>query len=286
MLEILGWLLLAVGIGGFGLGGYLDLRTTEFPDWLPYSMIILAIALRAVFAFILNDFSLIINSMLVGLGFLGFGLLLYYTRQWGDGDAWMLGVLGFLFPGAAGFSPAVPGTMPFPLTVFFNFFIISLFYLVIYAFVLGLRSPSVFSTFKKNIRKGARSIAFVFFGLLILSASLTVYISSQTSIPMSAFPNLLTIPAISVIMLLFLQYARAVEGDLFKKKISVKKLLVGDVLISDRWRGLTEEEVAKLKKKGGHVWIKEGVRFAPVFIICMLITLFFGSLWAILFPVL
>ena len=32
---MLGWLLLAGGAVGLGAAGYLDLKTTEFPDWLP-----------------------------------------------------------------------------------------------------------------------------------------------------------------------------------------------------------------------------------------------------------
>ncbi|MBN2331105.1 MAG: prepilin peptidase [Candidatus Aenigmarchaeota archaeon] len=284
MIELLGWVLLAVGIGGFGIGGYLDLRYTEFPDWLPYSMIVLALIARGAFSIFTQEFSFIIDSVFVGLAFLGFGLVLYFIRQWGDGDAWMLGALGFMFPDPAGFSPAAASAMPFPLTVFFNFFIISLFYLIGYAIVLGLRSPRVCTTFMKNLRGSVRSIAFVFFGLMAVAVSFTVYLGRLLSVSFSSFFNILAMPFLAVLILLFFHYARAVEGDLFKRKIKASRLRVGDVLVSDRWRGLTEKEVKDLRKKGKDVWIKEGVRFAPVFIICLLVTLLYGSLWALMFP--
>ena len=86
-------------------------------------------------------------------------------------------------------------------------------------------------------------------------------------------------------MLLFLQYARAVESDLFRRKIKAKDLRAGDVLITGKWRGITQEEIEKLRKKGGEVWIKEGVRFAPVFVITVLVTVFVGSVAHILFPI-
>ncbi len=283
---MLGLILLAIGIVGFGLGGYLDLRYTEFPDWLPYSMIVLALLARGAFSFMVNDFSSLIDSVIFGLGFLGFGLLLYVTKQWGDGDAWMLGALGFLFPEPAGFAPLVEGTMPFPLTLFFNFFIISLFYLIGYAVVLGLRSPHVYRTFRKNIKTNARSVTFVFVVLLAISLSMSLYLGQTLSVPMSQFAGILAVPFIGLLILIFFQYARAVEGDLFKKKVKAKDLRVGDVLISDRWRGVTEDEIKALRKKGKDVWIKEGVRFAPVFVICLLLTLFYGSLWSIMFPAL
>ncbi len=278
------FILLAVGIAGFGLGAYWDLRYTEFPDWLPYSIITLALATRGIFSFILNDFSILFNSVLVGLAFLGFGLLLYYFKQWGDGDAWLLGALGFLFPDAGGFLPLGGSSMPFPMTIFFNFFIISLFYLVGYALMLGFRSPRVYSTFKTNLKGNVKTIGVVFFGLLVVSISITFYFWQSFSVLVYDLPGIFFMPLLSVFILSFFQYAKAVEGDLFKKKIPVKKLRMGDVIISDKWRGLTENEVNEFKKKGGEVWIKEGVRFAPVFIICLLITLFYGSLWGTFFP--
>ena len=279
-------LLLAVGIAGFGLGGYWDLRYTEFNDWLPYSMIIAALAIRGAFAFFLGDISIIVNSLLVGMAFLGFGLLLYYLRQWGDGDAWLLGALGFLFPTASGFTQVVEGIMPFPMTMFFNFFIVSLFYLVIYALALGLRTPRVYGTFIRNLKGNMKLLAAVFFGLVAFTTSISVYFWQAFDVPLSSFYGILLMPVLSLVILTFLYYARAVEGDLFKKKIPSSKLRVGDVLISDKWRGLTEKEVAQLKKKGGEVWIKEGVRFAPVFLINLIITLFYGSLFAAFFPAL
>lgn len=276
---MLGLILLIIGVAGFSLGAYWDIKTTEFPDWLPYSMIILALVVRGAFAFISGDFSIITNSIMIGALFLGFGLLLYYFKQWGDGDAWLLGAMGFLFPDPAGFVPLVASIMPFSMVIFFNFFIISLFYLIAYSVVLGLRQPKVFKSFKENLKMSVKKIALVFFALLAFAVTLTSYFFQTYGIPLHNFSGTLFIPFLAVLILIFFQYARAVEVDLFKKRISVKKLVEGDVLIKDRWRGITAEEVKKLQKKGGNVWIKEGVRFAPVFVICLLVTIYYGNLW-------
>jgi len=85
-------------------------------------------------------------------------------------------------------------------------------------------------------------------------------------------------PPLLVAILIFVHYGRFIEKNLFKRKIKVKDLRVGDVPVGDKWRVLTHKEVKELKKKGGEIWIKEGVRFAPVFIITMLVTLFYGNL--------
>ena len=57
---ILELILLAIGVAGFGLAGYWDLKTTEFPDWLPYSLIIASLAVKGGWGFFVSDLILII----------------------------------------------------------------------------------------------------------------------------------------------------------------------------------------------------------------------------------
>jgi hypothetical protein len=269
MLE---YILLVIGIAGLGLGGYWDLKYTEFPDWLPYSIISLALIVRAVFAFLLNDAWIFLSALIVGAVFLGFGLLLYFTKQWGDGDAWLLGAMGFLFP----YSGFVSTMLPFPLTMLFNFFIISLFYLIAYSIALGVMNPGVWKKFMAKVKKNSKiivALALVFFSFSWGSAAYlySVGVASST-VTLVIFPFLL------IFILLFSYYGKVIEEGVFKRKVSVKELKVGDVLVNDKWKGLTEKEIQKLHKKGGNVWIKEGTRFAPVFLITMLITIFYGDL--------
>jgi len=276
---LLGWILLAVGIGGFGLAAYWDLRTTEFPDWLPYSMIILALGIRGAFAFIYADAWIFIWSLLIGGGFLVFGLLLYFSKQWGDGDAWLLGALGFLFPNATGFT--VVTFFPFPLTLLFNFFFLSFFYLLVYSIALGIRNPRIakgfFTTLKGELR-----------GMLIIVAVFTLLCGGFGLAMASAFPlspafaiYIIMFPVLLVAILLFAKYGRFVEAHLFKRHIDAKRVRVGDVPIGNRWRSLSKAEVQRIRARGGKIWIKEGVRFAPAFLITLLFTLLYGGIFAL-----
>jgi prepilin signal peptidase PulO-like enzyme (type II secretory pathway) len=83
-----------------------------------------------------------------------------------------------------------------------------------------------------------------------------------------------------VSLILLWKFVKVVEDVGFKKRISVSKLKVGDVLLeSKRWDGITEAELRKIKKSGKKfVTIKTGVRFGPVFSLALLFTFFYGDI--------
>lgn len=278
-INMLGIMLLAIGAGGFGLAAYLDLKTTEFPDWLPYSMIVLALAVRGGYALYLNDFSIITQSIMTGLLFLGLGLLLYFTKQWGDGDAWLLGALGFLFPDAAGFSPAM--VLPFPAAMMVNFFLVSFLYIVAYAVIIGIRGRNVRAKFYKELKGNSRVILSTLAALIAIYLSFVYFLAAYYGVSIPLEYNI-GFPALMALIVLFMRYGKFVESNLFRKRVPVSRLRPGDVLAKNRWKGLTEDDIKALKEKGGHVWIKEGVRFAPVFLITLLVTLFYGSVMVFL----
>ncbi len=267
---------LIIGLAGFSAGSYWDLRYTEFPDWLPYSMIISALAARAVFSFLYSDFSLLANSVMVGCLFLGLGLVMYFLKQWGDGDAWLLGAMGFLFPDMTGFE--VPVTFNLPLALLLNFLFVSLFYLICYSLLLGYRSRKLRKSFLREIRNDSKRYGF-FVAVFFLGSYLSVmYLSITFGIPPASMPTMLMLPFLLSFILIFTSYARLIEKDMFKKRIPVSELREGDVVLDDKWRGLEKEEVEKIRKNRKFVCIKEGVRFAPVFLLTTIITFLIGDI--------
>jgi len=265
---------LLVGLIGFGWAGWKDLKTTEFPDWIPYSLIVAALLLRGVFSFLQQDVSLLINSVLVGLVFLGFGLALYYAKQWGDGDAWLLGAMGFLYPDGLGF---LSGALPFPILLLFNFFIVAFLYIVVYSLLVGIKSKQskkFFRGFKKDVVRIVLVTAV--FTIALVGFFFSAGIFSRLLFFVFLFPLFL------FLLLVFLQYGRFVEKTLFKKRIDVKSLREGDVPLGEKWRVLSKKEVALLRKRGGNIWIKEGIRFAPVFVLTLILMLTYGNLWEVL----
>ena len=90
------------------------------------------------------------------------------------------------------------------------------------------------------------------------------------------------VPALSFVVvllaMLFWVYAKSVENHVFVRKIPTSKLKAGDVLDDMIWKGLTEEEVMKIRKTKKFVSIKDGVRFVPVFPITLVVTLLLGNM--------
>ncbi len=270
---------LAIAVIGFGYSAYLDLKYTEFPDWLPYSIIIFSVISRVAYYVSISGLTVtalysMIPMAVTGLAFMGFGLILYYAGQWGDGDAWLLGGMGFLFPDSGGLLVETGG-IAFPLVIIFNFFIVSLVYMIFYSLILGMRKKEINKEFVNILRKNKLKIELMIVSFFLLFAALSSYMYFLRGIHPTL--SMLVFPFFISFMIIFFHYGKAVEKEAFKKQIDVKDLREGDVIMDGKWVGVTEEDIGKLQKKGGKIWIKEGVRFAPVFIITILVTLFLGN---------
>ncbi len=265
--------LLAIGAVGFGLAGYLDLKTTEFPGWIPYGIIVSVLIVLGIDGFITNNFSLITNSVFQGLLFLFIGLAFYFSKQWGDGDAWLLGSLGFLLPTRLVFTQA-NGILPFYLVVFFNFLIVCLFYIIVYSIVLGCKNKKVRNLFFLELKKGYKMKVFsiILFSVFCVSAFLyfnTIIMNITTS-------YLLLFPLLLVCLIVLADYTKLIEKYEFRKRVLTRRLKPGDVVFGGKWKGLTIQDIKKIKTK--YVIVKEGVRLAPVFLLAFLITILFGNL--------
>lgn len=276
MLE---FILLAIGLAGLGAAGYYDLRYTEFNDWIAYGTIISALFVKAVFSLVTGDITIITDSLLVGMLFLGLGSLFYFSRQWGDGDAWLLGALGFLFPTKINFPHIgqISSLVPFQAIILFNLFLVAFVYLVVYCLVLGFRMPKVRRLFARRLEKDFNYLLVSISGIVCIFLALIIY-SSTMAWGANYLAMLVLLPAFLIFVAFFMEYANVIETRLFRKKIRASQLKVGDVLAGGKWRGITEKQLAGLKRKGGFVWIKEGVRFSPVFVITLIITVLFGGL--------
>ena len=271
MLELL---LIAVALIGSFAAGLYDLKTTNIPDKLCISMIIIGLILHIFTGVFTGDFSYFINSLIFGGLFLGFGLLMYYTSQWGGGDGELLVALGVLLPKLS----IVKTYFPFALSFFINSFFIGAFWSIMFSFYFVYRNPSLskkfFGSFKNPVT---------------FSIALAPLLLSIISLNFNLLFSLLFL--LAFILFVFYKFSKIIE-QAFYRKIPVGQLKVDDMLGEDIPRlrlykkyikGLTKEQVMKIKKTKKYVVIREGIRYGIVFPLTLLFTLFFGDLFLLLF---
>jgi len=276
MFEIL---LIVIGAAGFAYTGYKDLKTTEFPDWVPYGMIAATVAIKFFAAVFVSDYSILSASVINGLLLLGIGYILYLTGSWADGDAFVLGALGFLFPlKTALFNPVY--LLPLPIMLISNVFMLGGIYMVIYAVMIGVKNRRVFSELGKDLVKNSKNLILAVLGISVFAFGSAYLMAKSFGIEPNA--ALLSIPASFVIysafLLLLWRYVKIIDQKMFVRRIHASKLRYGDIPVTARLLRMPDPAlIRKLRAKGGYIKIKEGVRFTPVFLIAFLFSLVYGD---------
>ncbi len=257
------FLILIAAVGSV-LAGAWDLKTTEVPDEVPALMIPLGMFFLFVQASIKGDFYPLFLSLTIGTAILAIGLAMYKKGEWGGADAWIFASIAYVVPLYNG--------RIFMVDFIFNFLAVSVVYMVAYSLILGVMNPYVFSRFLGELKKRWKIAA----GVPALFFVVAGYIAATRGVGVASISFL--VPFLLVVFLMiFWTYAKAIEQHVFRKKIPVDKLKAGDVLEDMVWRGITEEEVKKIRKEKKFVTIKEGVRFVPVFPITLVVTLLYGN---------
>lgn len=241
------------------IASYQDLKTTEIKDYLPFCFAIF-------FLLISLSKGLFLESIFFGLLFYAIGYLLFYSGQWGYGDAAILAVTGIAMPLFA--------SKIFMAKYLASVFIFGGIYIIFYALLFSLTNKKLIKKFKKQFKADlSKHASYFFFSLFALFFAF----SMGLALPFSA--SLLFAILFSSIIFgatLLVSFLRLVEAYGMRKRILAKNLKEGDVLANSKiWVGLTKKQIAKIRKQKKYVWIKEGVRFAPVFLIAFFASFLF-----------
>jgi Flp pilus assembly protein protease CpaA len=271
-------ILLGTALLGSILAGIIDLKTTEIPDWIPYSMMVIGVVGNLFKSYLLWSYLPILLSLVVGLLFLGFGFILYYSGQWGGGDAKILSGIGFLLPQFSG----TYVFFPFPVSYLFNVFFVGAIYMIGYILVMSLINRKVLFHFINDFKASIRQLFFLNIGiivfLIIFSFYMVGYLQFVTVNEMFLFGGLVL--GMTIGMFTLWRFAKTAEEIGFKRKIKVSDLREGDVPDDSKLlEGLTKKQVENIQKSGKkYIVIKEGVRFAPAFPIALLVSVLVGDM--------
>lgn len=281
MFDFFSYIYIALALGGSTICGLYDLKTTNMLDRLAIAMIISGIGLHAVESLFVVSIMPLALSLVSSGAFFAFGFFMYKAGYWGGGDGEILMAIGALVPYAPFQAALSLSSLSFSLDLFINSFVIGGIYSIVYALAIGVANRKIMSAFSKKMKAEAN-----------FTVGLTIVTFLMLALMSSVFPagnNLLFPAAISLllfIMLALFKFAKVVEDEGFYRRIPASKLKVDDMVGEDLpklgiykkiIRGLTAQEVAKIKKAKKFVLVREGVRYSIVFAIALLFTLLFGS---------
>ena len=258
---------LAIALVGTLAAGAWDLKTTDVPDKIVFPMIAAGLLLGAAEGFLTGSWSTLGTSLIVSLAFTAFSLLMYFAGAWGGGDGALLVAVGALLP----FWPfaSLFDFIPFPIAYFVSVFAMGLIYSVAYLAILMYRKKSARLLFSREFSK--ISIAYV--PIIVLLMIFLPLLPAFFSFAFAAV--LLVTPPVYAL-------SNAAERFLYMKT-PTKELRPGDMIGEDlpklkifkrEIRGLTEKEVAAIRKVRSSVLVRGGVRYGIAFFLALLPLLF------------
>ncbi len=264
-----------------------DLKTREIPNWLNYSLIAIAISLRTMQSITTKDLYYFVYTLIGLFIFLAISSLMYYTKQWGGGDAKLLTGLGAIFATYPQsllkfFDPNL--NIPFLVSFFINLIVIGSIYGLIYAIALSIKNKNDFlKELKKTPKKGQK---------FVIITSLILIITSFI------FSDIRTVLILTTITYLILYYLiiliKVTEKVCLFKKIPPEKLTEGDWVTDSIYDGkkliysskspcVNKKQIKQIielknKKKLKEITVKEGIPFTPSFLFALIISLIYGNI--------
>ena len=265
-----------------------DLRTRMVPNWVSFSLIVFVLGYRFFYSLFFGHGFGFFYQGVIGLGiFFVIGNLLYYGRLFAGGDAKLMIALGTALP----FSQGLRDNTEIFITFIALFLVTGAVYGLLWSLFISLKNFSIFKMeFKRKLGKEKKMItAFMLFGIALMLLGFAYPLSFYAGVLAFIFPYLYI-------------YAKVIDDSCMVREKPVSRLEEGDWISHDvkignstiraNWHGLTNEDIRKIRKAYKKIKIREGIAFAPVFLISFLLLVYIylfnfesvGSIFGKIFP--
>lgn len=270
------------------IASIVDLKTTEVPNWLSFSLIVIALGIFSLESIIEKSFTPIIGSI-IGLAiFTLIGAGMYYSKQWGGGDAKILmglGALLYKYPEklTSIFSPNL--NINFLAIIFINIFLAGALYGLLVSISLMIKEREQFTKRLKGIYKKTKGILIILALITMIFLIIAVFLTESDKIKIMLY-------FAGIFPLLFFNLfiaIKAIEKVSMEKTIDTKKLVEGDwidedikignkLIYSKKSIGATKKQIKLIQKYKKKVKVKQGIAFLPPFLIGIIVSLIFGNI--------
>lgn len=246
-----------------------DFKKREVANWLNYSLLIFALAIRAFYSIFSWDCRPLLFGFFGVAVFFVLGHVFYYSRVFAGGDAKLMIALGAVLP----FENNLYSNSMIMLFFVFALLFAGVFYSLFYSASLVAQKRREFGIdFKKRIFK-SKNLIFVslVFAILFLVTGLLL--------------NIELIPVLALIVFIFPYlyiYTKSIEKVCLTKRIGAGELTEGDWLVNDifvsgrkieaKWDGVTKKQLKLIQNKYHRkILVKYGIPFTPAFLIALLL---------------
>ncbi len=243
-----------------------DLRKTEVPNWLNFSLILFALTYRSFYALRFDDYRFLL------LGILGFGIffvfanLFYYTRAFAGGDAKLLMGLGIILP-----AESYLGLFYNAISFIFILFLVGTIYSLIYSLFLVYKNKNKFGAEFARLFRRNKYIFYTVFLIYLVFLAFLDFVQWIYFLLFLFSINFLYIylKALETCLIVKLNASKLTEGDWLEQDVRV-----GGRIIRKSVHGLSFNDIKLLKKYGKGVLVKQGIPFAPAFLFAFVIMVF------------
>ncbi len=262
------------------IGSYTDIKKREVPDLVNYGFIFLGIGLSILLSIIDNNWSLLFKHLFGFFVMFVFGALMFYTGQWGGGDAKMLMALGALL----GLETSITtwlSDIPFLFIFIGLILLVGGIYGLIWGTVIGCQHKKQFlEEVKKRLYEPVIrriKVILIIISLIIIGYSFTLTFYLRLLVLILVLLLLISFYLIIFIriieelgMIKVIPLNKLTEGDWINKEIKIK----GKYIAGPKDLGVSREQIEQLKKlKVKTVEVKYGMPFVPAFLAAFVITL-------------
>jgi len=263
------------------VAAYVDIKTLEVPDWLNYAGVAAGFGIHAIYsAQQANWWPMASSAIGFAIGF-AIACLMFYTGQWGGGDAKLLMAMGALI----GFEM---DKFSFGANFLINLVFIGGAWGIVWSVMLAVRNREKFWKTFKAIRH-QKSYARL---RLVSVISAAIFVVASFIIAEYGFGLVFLAAAVYLLCYLVI-FIKSVELSSMYKWVTPDKLTEGDWLVNavkvgkihivPAKLGLEKEQLKQIQtlykqKKLDKVFVKYGVPFTPAFLITFVVCLLMGNM--------
>lgn len=281
-------LLLSIAFIALVIGTITDLKTREVPDWLNYSLVFIGLGLRGIYAAFSSDWMFFAYG-LAGLAvFAAIAYVMFYSGQWGGGDAKMIIGLGALIGLQFTFTP-----LPLSIVFLINFIIFGAIYGIVWmsALVIKHRKEFWLDFYGRIHNEGIEKLRKIILVSTIVLVVLDLLLVRDIIIKILIF----ILIAAGYLLFYVILVTKSIEKTTLIKAVLPEKITEGDWIAKDvvvggkricgpKDLGISKEQIKKLiaLKKAGkikRIMVKYGIPFVPSFLIAYVVTILLGAWW-------